>query len=51
MDQKKFTDTLEQLNKAVSQKERLEEKLLRIKDKIKMAKSIKNQQRQRSRGR
>ena len=34
MDHGKFTDTLEQLNKAVSQKEKLEAKLNRIKEKI-----------------
>lgn len=42
MDQRKFTDTIEQLNKAVGQKEKLEQKLLRIKEKIKMAKNIKS---------
>ena len=36
----KFSETLDQLNKAVSQKERLEAKLRRIKEKIKEAKSI-----------
>lgn len=43
MDQGKFTDTLDQLNKAVSQKEKLEAKLQRIKEKIKQAKNIRKQ--------
>lgn len=43
MDQGKFTDTLDQLNKAVSQKEKLEAKLNRIKEKIKSAKNIRLQ--------
>lgn len=38
MDQNKFKETLQELNTAVGQKESLEKKLARIKDKIKKAK-------------
>jgi hypothetical protein len=50
MDLRKFYETIEQLNEAVSQKERLEEKLMKIKEKVNVAKNIRSQQRDRSKG-
>jgi Tfp pilus assembly protein FimV len=41
MDQGKFHETIQQLTEAVGQKESLEQKLLRIKEKIQKAKEIK----------
>lgn len=41
MNQDNFKDTVQQLNKAVGQKQNLEQKLMRIKEKIKQAKKIK----------
>lgn len=41
MDQGKFQETIQQLTEAVGQKESLEQKLLRIKEKIQKAKEIK----------
>ena len=42
MDLRKFYDTIEQLNEAVSQKEKLEEQLMRIKEKVQVAKNIRH---------
>ena len=50
-DDPRFADTLEQLNKAVTQKQRLEAKLLRIKEKIKQAKNIRKASSERITGR
>lgn len=41
MNQENFQETLNQLNKAVGEKESLEQKLTRIKEKIQRAKMIK----------
>lgn len=43
MDQNKFKETLNELNTAVGQKESLEKKLTRIKEKIKKAKQIRQE--------
>ena len=43
MDQAQFQETIQQLSEAVGQKESLEQKLNRIKEKIQKAKQIKNQ--------
>jgi signal recognition particle GTPase len=43
MDMRKFYETIVQLNEAVSQKAKLEEKLIKIRVQVDMAKSVKDQ--------
>ena len=50
MDMRKFYETIVQLNEAVSQKAKLEEKLIKIRVQVDLAKSMKDQLRDRSKG-